>query len=82
MATIRKGYWRSSCVREKLVKLAVVAEKSELTPHAMKAPFFPIQQFRVIPLVLTAAALGFAVAVYAQKDTQQVEDRITGSFPK
>ena len=44
----------------------------------MKAPFFPIQQFRVRPLVLTAAALSFAVAAYAQQDTQQVEGRVNG----
>ena len=42
----------------------------------MKAPFFPIQQFRALPLVLTAAALSFAVAAYAQQDTQQVEGRV------
>jgi len=44
----------------------------------MKAPFFPIQQIRVLPLVLTAATLSFAVAAYAQQDTQQVEDRVNG----
>jgi hypothetical protein len=41
----------------------------------MKAPFFPIQQFRALPLVLTAS-LSFALAAYAQQDTQQVEGRV------
>ena len=41
----------------------------------MKAPFFSIQ-FRILPLVLTVAALSFAVAAYAQQDTQQVEGRV------
>ena len=44
----------------------------------MKGSFFPIQQFRVLPLVLTAAALSFAVAAYAQQDTPQVEARVNG----
>jgi hypothetical protein len=49
---------------------------ARIDPPTMKAPFFPIQQFRVRPLVLTAAALSFAVAAYAQQDTQQVEARV------
>ena len=39
--------------------------------------FFPMKQFCVHPLVLTAA-LGFAVSVYAQQDTKQVEGRVNG----
>jgi hypothetical protein len=38
----------------------------------MKVSFFPMKQFCVHPLILTAA-LNFAVTAYAQQDTQQVE---------
>src|SRR5260370_36146965 len=50
------------------------SHKIKLYP-TMKVSFFPMKQFCVHPLILTAA-LSFAVTAYAQQDTQQVEVRV------